>query len=154
MFDLFTPSKVHYPRLLAVWESSVRATHHFLDPGDIEFFKTVIQDKDVFAQVTLIAAKNELGHIVGFAGVSGEHLEMLFIDAAYRGKGLGKLLLLHVINNCNVIKVDVNEQNSEAVNFYRHFGFTTVSRDELDGSGKPYPILHLQLKPSDLNFLK
>ena len=144
MFHLFTPSKAHYPQLLAVWESSVRATHHFLQPADISFFKKTIQEKEVFSQVTLIAVQDENNRLLGFAGISGNRLEMLFIDAAERGKGLGKNLMLHVINNCNVTKVDVNEQNAAAVNFYKHFGFKIISRDEIDGTGKPYPILHME----------
>lgn len=145
MFDLFIPSRVHYPQLLAVWESSVRATHHFLQKGDVDFFKNIIQEKDVFSQVTLIAAKDQSNNIVGFAGTSGDHLEMLFIDASERGRGIGKLLMRHVIGNGKVTKVDVNEQNIQAVEFYKHFGFNIISRDELDSTGKPYPVLHMQL---------
>jgi len=95
--------------------------------------------------VSLIAVQDENNRLLGFAGISGNRLEMLFIDAAERGKGLGKNLMLHVINNCNVTKVDVNEQNAAAVNFYKHFGFKIISRDEIDGTGKPYPILHMEL---------
>jgi putative acetyltransferase len=70
---------------------------------------------------------------------------MLFVDARYIGKGVGKLLLLHAITNLHVTRVDVNEQNEKALQFYEHFGFKVTSRSELDGSGKPYPILHMQL---------
>jgi len=31
------------------------------------------------------------------------------------------------------------------VGFYEHMGFEIISRSELDGLGKPYPILHMQL---------
>ncbi len=30
--------------------------------------------------------------------------------------------------------------------FYEHFGFETIERNETDGLGKPYPVLHLSLK--------
>lgn len=39
--------------------------------------------------------------------------------------------------------VDVNEQNPQAIGFYEHHGFRTVSRTTHDPSGKPYPILHM-----------
>ena len=45
-------------------------------------------------------------------------------------------------------KVDVNEQNEQAIGFYQHYGFKTISRSELDGTGKPYPILHMELVKS------
>ena len=40
---------------------------------------------------------------------------------------------------------DVNEQNGQACRFYQHLVFQVVSRDETDPTGKPFPILHLQL---------
>lgn len=43
-------------------------------------------------------------------------------------------------------KVDVNEQNAQAVGFYMHMGFSIVGRSETDPDGKPYSILHLALK--------
>ena len=44
-----------------------------------------------------------------------------------------------------VTKVDVNEQNNQAVGFYKHIGFNTYKRSDLDGEGKEYPILHMRL---------
>ena len=70
---------------------------------------------------------------------------MLFIDNDSRGKGIGKQLILYAINEQHATKVDVNEQNAQAVGFYEHMGFRTVTRSELDSEGKPYPILHMQL---------
>ncbi len=134
-----------YPILLQIWESSVKATHHFLREGDVELFKNFIREKDVFSQVTLLCNRNEHNSITGFMGIAGNSLEMLFIDAAYRGQGIGKILLLHAINNLQVTHVDVNEQNEQAIKFYERYGFKTISRSETDGMGKPYPILHMEL---------
>lgn len=145
MYTLITPAKSEFPQLLSVWESSVSATHDFLCNGDMAFFKKIIIEKDVFAHVLITAAIDENKNIIGFSGVSGDNLEMLFVREAYIGKGVGKLLMLHAINNLHVTKVDVNEQNTRAADFYRQFGFTAVSRSEVDSTGKPYPILHMQL---------
>jgi putative acetyltransferase len=46
-------------------------------------------------------------------------------------------------------EVDVNEQNPAAVGFYQHFGFKVVGRSPLDGTGKPFPILHMALERAD-----
>nr|WP_233219286.1 GNAT family N-acetyltransferase [Adhaeribacter arboris] len=72
-------------------------------------------------------------------------MEMLFLKPSARGKGLGKTLIRYAIENLNCKKVDVNEQNQPAAGFYKRFGFKIVTRSELDGLGKPYPILPLQL---------
>ncbi|WP_353784406.1 GNAT family N-acetyltransferase [Corynebacterium sp.] len=69
---------------------------------------------------------------------------MLFIDDSYRGKGIGTMLLNHAIAEQSVTKVDVNEQNIQAAEFYRHRGFQVISRSETNEAGRPYPLLHLQ----------
>ena len=38
---------------------------------------------------------------------------------------------------------DVNEQNVQAVGFYRHMGFVVVGRSPTDDAGRPYPLLHM-----------
>ncbi|MDA4833452.1 GNAT family N-acetyltransferase, partial [Enterobacter hormaechei] len=38
----------------------------------------------------------------------------------------------------------VNEQNPDAHGFYRHCGFVAVGRSERDGSGRPFPLIHMQ----------
>jgi len=137
--------KTEYPEVVRVWESSVRATHHFLKEEDIEYFKPLILNTYLDA-VELRCMRNDENNILGFLGVAEQNLEMLFIDPEHRGKGVGKSLLDYAMENLNVTKVDVNEQNEQAVGFYEHFGFEVIGRSELDSSGKPYPILHMALK--------
>ena len=70
---------------------------------------------------------------------------MLFVHNEFRGNGIGKKLALYAIDNLQASKVDVNEQNTQAVGFYKHMGFSVESRSELGGDGKAYPILHMYL---------
>ena len=35
-------------------------------------------------------------------------------------------------------------RNEQALGFYLKYGFSVVSRSERDGTGKPYPILHME----------
>lgn len=145
MYTLTSPRKTDYPALLILWEASVRATHHFLKEEDIEFFKKTIQEENVFDLVDLTVVQGEEGKILGFMGVAGESLEMIFLAPEARGRGIGKLLMQHALEDWRIRKVDVNEQNEAALRFYERFGFEVVGRSELDGTGKPYPILHMQL---------
>ncbi|QJW46311.1 GNAT family N-acetyltransferase [bacterium BFN5] len=78
-------------------------------------------------------------------GVADDKLEMLFIDPEQRSKGIGKKLLNFAINQLGVKKVDVNEENRQAVGFYLHMGFRVVGRSELDATGKSHPILSMEL---------
>lgn len=134
----------HYAELLAVWENSVRATHDFITEEDMEFFKPIIIEQ-AFPAVTLKCVKDTTGAIQGFVGVHDEKIEMLFLLDQARGKGIGKMLLQHAIKHLGAVKVDVNEQNPQAVGFYQRMGFKIESRSPLDDMGKPFPILHMTL---------
>lgn len=131
-----------YPRLMEIWESAVLPTHDFLKREDFLYYKE--QVPSYFPYVTLLGFEQE-GCLVGFIGIAEDNIEMLFIDNNYRGKGIGKQLISHVINELHVTKVDVNEQNAQAVGFYKRMGFHVVTKSELDNEGKAYPILHMQL---------
>jgi len=89
--------------------------------------------------------RDEKGQIVGFVGVVEDKVEMLFIHPQWRGQGIGRRLLEYAIKALGSTKVDVNEQNQQAVGFYQRMGFEVEGRSELDGSGKPFPLLHMQL---------
>ena len=144
-FKINAIQESEYPEVVEVWEASVRATHHFLRPGDIEFFKPLIL-KEYLKMVELKAARDSENKIIGFLGVAGRSIEMLFIHPDYRGQGIGKALLRFACEKYNTNLVDVNEQNEQAVGFYEHYGFKIVGRSPLDGLGKPYPILHMELR--------
>lgn len=131
-----------YPRLMEIWESAVLNTHDFLKKEDFQEYKE--QLPVYFQYVTLLGFEQE-GVLVGFMGIAEGNLEMLFVDNNYRGMGIGKKLITYAISNLQVTKVDVNEQNAQAVGFYKHVGFNVSQRSDLDGEGKEYPILHMQL---------
>lgn len=143
---ILRPAPQDYDELLAVWEASVRSTHHFLTEEDIQFYKPLIKEQ-YFPAVGLYIVRNEKKEIAAFMGLSDELIEMLFVRPDEQGKGYGKLLLEHAIHQKHIRKVDVNEQNVPACQFYLHLGFQVASRDETDPTGKPFPILHLQLPP-------
>ncbi|MDD7885484.1 GNAT family N-acetyltransferase [Flavivirga sp. 57AJ16] len=143
--EIDTIHKSEHQEVVNVWEASVRATHHFLKEEDILYFKPLILNTYLDA-VELRCIRNNKNVIIGFLGVADKNLEMLFIHPKYRGEKMGKFLLAYSIENMNVSKVDVNEQNEQAIGFYKHSGFKVMRRSELDSSGKPYPILHMELK--------
>jgi len=69
---------------------------------------------------------------------------MLFLDPAHMGKGIGRQLLDYAIAEMGARTVDVNEQNPNALAFYKHCGFTVTGRSPVDGMGKPYPLIHME----------
>jgi len=128
--------------LLAVWESSVRATHLFLREGDVDCLRPFV--KQGLQEVPLLFYAEENGAPCAFLGMDGDSIEMLFVAEELRSQGIGSALMRQALA-LGARRVDVNEQNPQALDFYRRFGFKVTSRDELDSLGLPYPILHCAL---------
>jgi putative acetyltransferase len=142
--EVLTAGKDDYEEILEVWESSVRATHDFISDEDIEEMKPQILNQ-YLDMVELYCLKDHEGRIAGFLGVVEDDLAMLFVAAGYRGQSVGKTLLQFAVESKGSRKVDVNEQNEQAVGFYKHMGFRVVGRSPLDGQGRPFPLLHMEL---------
>jgi len=133
-----------HPQLLELWEQSVRASHHFLNDEQILKIRQQIIQHRYFDQVQLFHVEHQQ-QILGFMGLAGSKLEMLFIFPLAFRQGIGSQLLQHALT-LDGTEVDVNEQNSDAITFYLKYGFEIISRSKTDSEGNPYPILHLQLK--------
>lgn len=142
--NIETVEKADHLKLLEIWERSVRATHDFLAEEDFQELKPLILEQ-YFDAVDLRCAKNSNGEILGFCGIHNNNIEMLFILPDARGKGVGSLLADYAIRAQGATKVDVNEQNEQALGFYQHIGFSVTGRSPVDGQGKPYPLLHMAL---------
>jgi putative acetyltransferase len=131
-----------FARVIEVWEASVRATHHFVTEADIQVFRPLVWDglRDV---EHLLAIRDGEERVVGFIGVEGDEVAMLFVHPDWRGQGIGRRLLTHAVVALGAMRLDVNEQNEQALGFYRRMGFTVVGRSKRDYTDKPYPLLHL-----------
>lgn len=56
-----------------------------------------------------------------------------------------KILIRRTIDECKIRYVDVNEQNPNALTFYKKMGFQVFERTETDELGNPFPILKMKL---------
>ena len=132
------------PRVVEVWEASMRATHHFLTEADIQYIKSLVAD-DLAQVETLLCVRDGDGHAVGFIGVEDDEVAALFIHPDWRGQRIGRQLFTYAVETLGATRVDVNEQNDQAVGFYRRMGFEVAGRSAVDGLGQPFPILHMRL---------
>ncbi len=132
------------PRLFEVWETSVRATHGYLSEADLQALIPLVKaGLEAFDPLHVI--RETSGEALAFLGVAEGTVEMLFVHADHRGRGHGSRLLRHALAELGAIRVDVNEQNPQALGFYLRHGFRVVGRSPLDGQGNPFPLLHLAL---------
>ena len=136
-------SEKDYDEIARVWEASVRATHHFLPEDYLQEIKALLPV--IFPAVRIYIFQGAKDEIHGFLGVSERKIEMLFIRPDRMAKGIGRLMTEFAIKKLNADKVDVNEQNEQAVGFYQRMGFVIEGRTDKDGMGRPYPLLQMKL---------
>ncbi|HGN9373546.1 TPA: acetyltransferase [Citrobacter pasteurii] len=128
-------------KLVSIWCRSVDATHHFLSPD----YRTELEElvRSFLPEAPLWVAVTEKDEPVAFMLLTEQHIDALFVDPDMRGSGVGKLLIEHALSLASTLTTDVNEQNDQAVRFYKKMGFNVAGRSEVDGLGQPYPLLNL-----------
>ncbi len=142
---VFKVAPEDFPQVVDVWEASVRATHDFVAERDLQVFRPMVAAA-LPAIEQLACLRDQTGWLMGFIAVVEGKVEMLFLHPNSRGQGGGKRLLEYALHEFGAVELDVNEQNPQALGFYQRMGFEVVGRSELDGTGKPYPILHMRLR--------
>lgn len=136
--------EAYHDRLVDIWHRAVRATHRFLTEEDIAFYHEMVRG-GALRGVELWVHLDDRYEPIGFIGLDGTKIEMLFVDPSRHGQGIGSRLIRHAqALKGNRLQVDVNEQNDGACSFYERLGFARTGRSELDGSGRPFPLLHLE----------
>lgn len=128
-------------KLIAIWRRSVDATHHFLSDAYRAELEELVSD--FLPEAPLWVAVTDQDEPVGFMLLTSEHMDALFVDPDFRGCGIGKLLIEHALTLAPHLTTSVNEQNIQAVGFYKKTGFKVTGRSEVDDLGKPYPLLKL-----------
>lgn len=128
-------------KLVKIWCRSVDATHDFLSKAYRAELEELV--KSFLPEAPLWVAVDEKDVPVAFMLLTGEHMDALFVDPDVRGCGIGKLLIEHALTLAPELTTNVNEQNAQAVGFYKKLGFTVTGRSEVDDLGKPYPLLNL-----------
>jgi len=92
--------------------------------------------------------------VVGFYAliISGDKatLDHLWVDPKYIGRGLGKALFNHAVENAADHHVSVIEVESDpnAEGFYKHMGARRIGEtsSELDGQERVLPLLSLEIR--------
>ncbi|MBO9537871.1 acetyltransferase [Herbaspirillum sp.] len=129
-------------RAVEIWRRAVDATHNFLSQEDRQAIDEMVCD--FLPQVPLWFAVDANDYPLAFMFIDNGHMEALFVDPAYRGTGIGAALVRHGLSLHPKMTTDVNEQNAQALGFYKKMGFKRTGYSSLDGQGRPYPIIHLE----------
>jgi putative acetyltransferase len=129
--------------LLDIWLRSVRATHTFLTERDVQALLPEVRDV-ALVDLELWVLCSENNRPIGFLGLSGSKVEALFLVPECLRLGGGRMLLDHARRLKGPLTADVNEQNSQAIRFYKACGFRITGRSDVDSQGRPFPLLHMR----------
>lgn len=135
--------------LLEIWLRSVQATHTFVSQADITEMTPQVREYLGSSATDFWVVCDQSARLMGFMGLGGSQIESLFLAPEFLRRGAGRTMIDHARSLHNELTVDVNEQNAEAVAFYRAVGFVVERRSELDDQGRPYPLLHLRWRANE-----
>lgn len=130
-------------RIVEIWCTSVDATHDFLSAEDRLSIEALVAAHIPKADLDLLVDEADMP--LAFLKMDGEMIDALFVAGDRLGQGHGSALLRHAIDHHGATTLEVNEQNSQAVDFYKRWGFEVTGRTETDDHGRPYPTLTMTL---------
>lgn len=138
-------TKANFAEVVALWKESVTATHDFLRKEDLAEIEKRMMDQYLpeAGELWLYRSGNDLA---GFCANDGPFVDMLFVRPKFMRRGIGRSLLEHVKKLYGPLKLDVNEDNQNALAFYLQLGFKIAGRSPVDGQGRPYPLLRLEMQ--------
>lgn len=118
---------------------SLDAFYHELEKNEFAHYFTMLQDNKV------------IGYLGMWIVIDQAQITTVAIDETMRGKGYGKLLLEYVMNyarlTCEMMSLEVREENLTARHLYESFGFTYggVRRDYY-GPNQDAKVMWVKLK--------
>ena len=131
--------------LLDVWLRSVQATHSFVSEKHIRDMTPQVRDYLANDAIEFWVLHDDAGVIRGFMGLRGGEMESLFLAPEFQRRGAGRRMVRHAQELYGELTTEVNEQNDAARRFYEACGFVVTGRSEVDGQGRPYPLLRMRL---------
>lgn len=121
-------------RVLEIWLAANLQAHGFIPRAYWEEQLETV--RDLLPRAGLYVWRDG-GVVQGFIGLSGDHVEGLFVRPPLQGRGIGKALLDRAKNSRRRLTLNVYRKNERAAAFYRREGFQ-VRGEGVDGNtGEP-----------------
>ena len=117
---------------MRIWLEGKLDAHSFIPRSYWESKVPMVREQLLQAEVCVYG---QAGEVLGFAGMQGDYLAGIFVDAEHRSRGIGKLLLNHVRKHRRTVFLHVYQRNEAAVHFYRRAGFSAVSESVDEDTG-------------------
>lgn len=107
-----------------IWLDTNLKAHYFISA---EYWKNNFElVKEMLSQAEVYVYENDK-MIQGFIGLSGEYIEGIFVSVEMQSHGIGRLLLDYIKNRNTKLFLNVYQQNTRAISFYKREGFEIKS---------------------------
>lgn len=122
-------------RVAEIWlETNIQA-HNFIPgrywEGQLETVRALLP------QAELYVWQDGDGAVQGFTGLSGEHIEGIFVRPPLQGRGIGKALLDRAKDARGRLTLNVYRRNERAAAFYLREGFLVQGEGVDENTGEP-----------------
>lgn len=115
-------------RAADIWLDTNLKAHSFIDAQYWESNYILVKEMLLQAEAYVYEDGQK---IQGFVGLSGEHIEGIFVSDEMQSRGIGKLLLDFAKERKAELCLNVYQKNTRAIRFYQREGFV-IRREGLD----------------------
>ncbi|MEP3275170.1 MAG: GNAT family N-acetyltransferase [Stappiaceae bacterium] len=121
--------------LIAIWEKANALAHPFLPQSVTNQVRNDM--RTVYLPNAQTWVLEEGGKPVGFIAMIDTEIGGLFLDPANHGRGLGRLMVDHVVGLKGPLTVEVFKDNKIGLPFYERYGFAHETDGTFELSGHP-----------------
>lgn len=107
-----------------IWLDTNIKAHYFIPA---QYWKSNLElVKELLLQATVYVYEDNQ-KMQGFIGLNGEYIEGIFVSVEMQSHGIGRLLLDYIKNRKTKLFLNVYQQNTRAISFYKREGFEIKS---------------------------
>lgn len=114
--------------VMNIWITENIKAHSFIPneywKNNFEYVKNILPNAEIYVYL-------EDNFILGFIGLNDNHIEGIFVNSNYQGKGIGTDLLNKAKEIKQQLTLNVYKKNSKAIKFYQKNGFE-ITEENID----------------------
>ena len=110
--------------LTEIWFNASVKAHDFIP--EIYWENNKVQMQNTYLPMSEVYLAEDTTNIYGFIALVKNTIAAIFVSPELQGKGIGKLLINHAKGIRNNLELNVYQQNTNSVRFYKSVGFKVV----------------------------
>ena len=110
--------------LTEIWFNASVKAHDFIP--EIYWENNKVKMQDTYLPMSEVYLVENTNNIYGFIALVENTIAAIFVSPEQQGKGIGKLLINHAKGIRNNLELNVYQQNTNSIRFYKSVGFKVV----------------------------